>query len=80
MRCPVCNSTKTKVIDSRPKEWNDLRKTIDVTDVPTKIKAMDYRLRRHKCKKCNYIFPTIETYFRKDDIKILHDSQKIQVL
>ena len=85
MKCPLCMSDETKVYTSRPKDFNNVGKEFRIDDIPESVKILDYRLRRHKCKKCGYCFATVETYFNYEDVMIYKEnskenSQKLQVL
>ena len=68
MTCPKCMGRESSVIDSRSKGSNVSNRGFKTDDLPAGMKSMDYRLRRHKCKKCSNIFYTIETYYKMEDI------------
>ena len=68
MICPKCMCPNSTVVDSRTKEANEVLGGFRTNDIPSNIAPMDYRLRRHRCKKCFNVFYTIETYYRTDDL------------
>lgn len=89
MKCPICLSEDTKVVESRSKDWNKIGKVFSIVDIPAETEMLDYRLRRHKCNACGRSFSTVETYYNKADILsynkntlsgLKKNSQKIQVL
>ena len=76
MQCPMCKCEESKVVESRTKAWNKEGKFFNIENVPLWISNMDYRLRRHKCKKCGYTFSTVETYFNSYDVDRFKDEDE----
>lgn len=74
VQCPMCNSADTIVTESRSKARNEEIRSFNTDDIPRSMRALDYRLRRHRCKTCGYTFVTIETYFDEIDIKNLYKN------
>ena len=76
MQCPMCKSDSSKIITSRSKLYNKVTKEfkglpVTMNDFP------DYRMRRHSCNKCGYLFDTVELYFNAEDFNNIENKKSI---
>ena len=76
MKCPMCKSDSSKIITSRSKLYNKVTK--EFKGLPDTMNDFsDYRMRRHRCNKCGYLFDTIELYFNAEDFNNIENEKSI---
>ena len=76
MKCPMCKSDSSKIITSRSKLYNKVTK--EFKGLPDTMNDFpDYRMRRHRCSKCGYLFDTVELYFNAEDFNNIENKKSI---